>query len=78
MVVAEEINIYDRNLRLVRKVAIDEVHSELGMKIEEMKKVQHSVVSMNPPLLPFDCSYVMWPGNQNLKYHVQCEEENNG
>ncbi|GLJ33878.1 hypothetical protein SUGI_0681450 [Cryptomeria japonica] len=51
VVVAEEIDVYDESKRLVRKIALDDI--DLGLGIE-------------PLLLPFECTYLWWPGHQNI------------
>lgn len=66
IVVAEGINVYDGNRRLVRKVATDEVHWEFGIQIEQMKTYRLRDIRLGLPLLPFECTYLWWPGNKDF------------
>ena len=58
------INVYDGNKRLVRKIAMDEIDPELGQKLMKLKDLEsEDGYSVIPPLLPFECTYIWWPGD---------------
>ncbi|GLJ10597.1 hypothetical protein SUGI_0131390 [Cryptomeria japonica] len=64
VVVAEGIDVYDGSRRLVRKFAIDDLDPDLGTSIECICAV--SAHTLEPLLLPLECTYLWWPGHRNF------------
>ncbi|GLJ10596.1 hypothetical protein SUGI_0131340 [Cryptomeria japonica] len=66
VVVAEGIDVYDGSRRLVRKFAIDDADPQLGRSIKFLKHCTFAGQSLEPLLLPLECTYLWWPGHRNF------------
>ena len=74
VVVGEGIHVYDRTRRLVRKITFDDVDPQLGNGLKRLKKAGSPAYTwVEPALLPFECTYLWWPGTLKFsRYSSSC------